>query len=143
MGDKNRHFINVRFMEKRRRGDCAKMGYVEIKGNELEKYELNQQAEEKIKGLVPNLKVWQELQLKEERDFFAQKLEESEKQYNLQILENTELLQTAKIDQTEFKKRERAALAAKHFFQKKMQESEHDLFILNKNKYDMRRFIPY
>ncbi|KAL4480010.1 hypothetical protein ABPG74_020526 [Tetrahymena malaccensis] len=143
MGDKNNNFINVRFLSERRRGDKAEMGYIEIKGNELENYEKSLEREQIEKGEVPDLKAFKEKIFKQERDFLADKLQQAEENISLQKLENVELLEKGKIDVAEFNRREKAAAATKAFFEAKLKQVEHDLFICNKNKYDLIKYITY
>jgi len=49
------------------------MAYIEIKGNELENYEKSLEREQIEKGEKPDLKVFKEKILKQEREFLALK----------------------------------------------------------------------
>jgi len=73
LGDKRCNFTNVRFLSERRKGDKAEMAYIEIKGNELENYEKSLEREQIEKGEKPDLKVFKEKVLKQEREFLALK----------------------------------------------------------------------
>lgn len=68
------HFTNLRFLTERRRGDTAKMAYIEFKGNQLENYEKSLEREKIEKGEIPDVKAFKEKIFKQERDFFAMKL---------------------------------------------------------------------
>lgn len=61
-------------MTERRRGDTAKMAYIEFKGNQLENYEKSLEREKIEKGEIPDVKAFKEKIFKQERDFFAMKL---------------------------------------------------------------------
>lgn len=50
--------INVRKLPKRRKGDNATVGYIEIVGNEIERYEKAMKKEQADNSLVPNKKTW-------------------------------------------------------------------------------------
>lgn len=71
------------------------------------------------------------------------KLQEAEENINLKKLENVELLEKGKIDVAEFNRREKSSNATKYFLESKLKQVEHDLFICNKNKYDLIKYIAY
>lgn len=62
---------------------------------------------------------------------------------SLKKLENVELLEKGRIDVAEFNRREKTSLSVKYFFESKLKQVEHDLFICNKNKYDLIKYVPY
>ena len=79
----------------------------------------------------------------QERDFFREKLNEIEEE---EIRLGTELdaqqaSGSGNVKDIETKRRN--LQVTKKFFERKLQQVEHDLFIVNKNKYDLIKFATY
>lgn len=131
------------------------MGYIEYIGkyifclffkkknqkSEIEKYEKAVALENKGKEITKE--DFEKKIKEEEKIFFSTKLEEAKENAKIKSLENQKLLQEGKIDQKELISREKINQGVIDFFEKKNKIIEHDIWILNKNKYDLRRYPIY
>ncbi len=78
--------------------------------------------------------------LYEEKEFFSNKLEEARENLKRQSLYNEEDLKEKKITKEKFNQLEKQNLGVVQFFEEKLRRVEHDIWIINKNKYDLMRF---
>jgi len=126
-----------------RKGDNAKMAYIEYLDNEIEKYEKTIERQNKENGLVPDVEKFERKVFTQERDFFKEKLNEiEEEQIKLNSIIDAQAAE-GKGDAADLQKQKRNLEVSKKFFEKKLQQVEHDLFIVNKNKYDLIKYSTY
>lgn len=111
--------------------------------SDIAKYEKAVRAEKIKNGEIIDFEGFKKRSFKEERDFFVKKLEEAKEIMKAKTLENEELLKAGKIDKSEFEKRNKIQASVADFFQQKLVRVEHDLWIMNKNKYDLIKFPIY
>lgn len=99
---------------------------------------------EKIKsGQIIDKKEFKKRVFKEERDFFAKKIEELEITNKKNEQGNNKLFAEGKIGKGELERRKRIDVGVVEFFREKLRIVEHDLWIMNKNKYDPIKFPVY
>ena len=112
----------------KRKGDNAQTAYVEIRGNSLEHYEKALEKEQLASGEKQDLSKWKTDNLRQERDFFQDKLDQEREALHVLTLDTATP----------------HALKAQHavirFFEEKLRRVEHDLFIADKNPYELRKF---
>ena len=72
--------VNIKKLDKFRKGDNAQMGYIEIVGNEIEEYELAMKEEEQKLSKSPSKKTWQLKILHQELEMFQGKLSTSKEE---------------------------------------------------------------
>lgn len=111
--------------------------------SDIAKYEKAVRAEKIKNGEIIDFEGFKKRSFKEERDFFVKKLEEAKEIMKTKTLENEELLKAGKIDKKELEKRNKIQASVVDFFQQKLVRVEHDLWIMNKNKYDLIKFPIY
>ena len=97
----------------------------------------------KENGKVPDFEAWEKKTFTQERDFFKKKLEDLEDNIAKNSVTNESLLIEGKINKEEIEKQKKRDETVKKFFEKKLQQVEHDLFIINKNKFDLSKFSTY
>ncbi len=73
----------------------------------------------------------------------AHHLSEAENKTKTESIEMESLLIQGKITLEEMNKKNKINKAAEDFFRKKLTRVEHDLWILNKNKYDLIKFPAF
>jgi len=111
--------------------------------SEIDKYEKTIEKQNKENGLIPDVEKFERKIFTQERDFFKEKLNEIEEE-QIQLNNQLEtLLAEGKIQADQAAKQKRDLDIRKKFFEKKSQQVEHDLFIVNKNKYDLIKFATY
>ena len=71
------------------------------------------------------------------------KVEEIKETRKKEEKENFELFSSGKIDRKELDKRAKISKGVNEFFQEKLRRVEHDLWIMNKNKFDPIKFPKY
>lgn len=81
--------------------------------------------------------------LYEQKDFFTNKLEEAKTKSKQESLRNEDDLKEKKITKDKFNQLEKVNLGVAQFFEEKLRRVEHDIWVINKNKYDLRRFPVY
>jgi len=114
-----------------------------VKISDIAKYEKAVHAEKLKSGQIPDKEEFKKKNFKEERDFFIKKIEEMRETKKKNERENFDLFKSGKIDKTEFDKRATINRGVVEFFQEKLKRVEHDLWIMNKNKYDPIKFPIY
>jgi large subunit ribosomal protein L17 len=123
-----------------RLGDCAPMAYIEILGNDIEKYEAALEKQRKETSKVPDYKEWNQKICRQERDFFIAKIEEEKAKIAKKQEEYEALTLEGKANKEEIEKMKVADAVALRFFERKVQQVDHDLYILTKSKYDLQRY---
>jgi len=93
--------------------------------------------------LIINKQEFKKKSFKEERDFFMKKIEETKETMKLKEIENEELFKSGKIEKSEMDKRNNINNGVVYFFEEKLKRVEHDLWIMNKNKYDLIKYPIY
>lgn len=109
--------------------------------SDIDKYEKTLEKQNLENGLVPNKEEFERKTFTQERDFFKEKLNEVEEEEVALTARQDALAAEGKADK--FKTELKNIQIKKQFFQKKLQQVEHDLFITNKNKYDLIKFATY
>lgn len=140
--DKPSGFTRIKHIGNRK-GDCAPMSYIEIVGNEIEKYEQALEKQQKEASGVPEYPVWGKKIFEQERDFFVQKLADAEAELQRKTMENDALVLEGKLTKEEAARRKAVDGQIIQFFQKKIQRVDHDLWIMNKNKYDLQKYATF
>ena len=96
---------------------------------------------EKLKsGKIPDKEEFKKRVFKEERDFFMKKLEEAKETLKLQEIEIEELFKNGQLNKKEIVMKKKVNLGVVKFYEEKLRRVEHDLWISNKNKYDLIKF---
>ncbi len=93
------------------------MAYVEYRGNSLEQYEEALEKEQLASGEKPDVKKWQGETLRQEREFFQDRLDEER-----------ETLQVLRLE-AEGGHKAKAQEGVVHFFEEKLRRVEHDLYV--------------
>ncbi|KRX00410.1 Ribosomal protein L17 [Pseudocohnilembus persalinus] len=138
--DKYNNFTRIHNMKQNRKGDNAPLAYIEYIGNDLEKYETTAKEQRIKQGQEVDKKAWNHSVLKEERDFFYQKLEEAEENLKLCSVEDQQSLAQGLITPEQLKQNQIVNQGQIDFFKSKLARVEHDLFIINKNPFDLQKF---
>jgi hypothetical protein len=111
--------------------------------SEIEKYERALEKQNIENKITPDKKEFERKTFTQERDFFQQKLSELEAE-ELKLNESLDAeLADGKITNEQAEKQKRDLLIRKQFFEKQLKRVEHDIWILNKNKYDLIKFVPH
>lgn len=109
--------------------------------SEIEKYETALRKEKKPEEEIR--KEFDKKILYEQKDFFTNKLDEAKKKLKQESLKNEDDLKEKKITKEKFNQLEKVNLGVVQFFDEKLKRVEHDIWIINKNKYDLQRFPVY
>jgi len=116
-----------------------------VKGinSEIEKYEKTIERQNKENGLVPDVEKFERKIFTQERDFFKEKLNEiEEEQIKLNSIIDAQAADGSS-NLADLQKQKKNLELSKKFFERKLQQVEHDLFIVNKNKYDLIKYSTY
>eukprot|EP01016_Furgasonia_blochmanni_P012472 TRINITY_DN1616_c0_g2_i1.p2 TRINITY_DN1616_c0_g2~~TRINITY_DN1616_c0_g2_i1.p2 ORF type:complete len:114 (+),score=57.29 TRINITY_DN1616_c0_g2_i1:65-406(+) len=108
-----------------------------------DRYEKAQERQKKDSGEIPNVIEWEKKTFGQERDYYKSMIEQAEAEAAKKLAEDEALLLAGTITQEELERRKMVNEQVKKFFEKKLQRVEHDLFILNKNKYDPIKFATF
>ena len=109
--------------------------------SEIEKYETALKKENKTDEEIR--KEFDKKILYEQKDFFTNKLDEAKKKSKQESLKNEDDLKEKKITKEKFNQLEKVNLGVIQFFEEKVKRVENDIWVINKNKYDLRRFPVY
>lgn len=137
--DKNSYFTRIVPIGDRL-GDCAPMAYIEILGNDIEKYEAALEKQRKETSKVPEFRDWNQKICRQEREFLVQKIDEEKAKLMKKQEEYDALVVDGKASKEEVEKMKVADGVALRFFERKVQQVDHDLYILTKSKYDLQRY---
>lgn len=108
--------------------------------SEIDKYEQALKKQNLETGVEPNKVVWEKKIFTQERDFFIAKVEEAEADLARLDDESETLLVEGTLKVEDLQQKRRALENKRDLFKKNLIRVEHDLFILNKNKYDLIKF---
>ena len=118
-------------------------GKILIFDSEIDKYERTIEKQNKENGLVPDVEKFERKIFTQERDFFKEKVNEIEEE-EIKLNNHLDaLLAEGKIQPEQVTKQKRDLDLKKKFFERKLQQVEHDLFIVNKNRYDLIRYATF
>src|SRR5262249_8034374 len=117
--------------------------YFTHKDSDLDKYEKSLAKQNLENGTVPNVEAFERKVFTQERDFFKEKLNEIEEEQIKLASYHDALLAEGKIQPEQIQKEKDNLDLKKKFFERKLQQVEHDLFIVNKNKYDLIKFATF
>jgi len=92
--------------------------------------------------LVPDVEKFERKIFTQERDFFKEKLNEIEEQ-QIQLNSAIDAQSAEGTNLADLQKQKKNLELSKKFFERKLQQVEHDLFIVNKNKYDLIKYSTY
>eukprot|EP01017_Pseudomicrothorax_dubius_P016682 TRINITY_DN1889_c0_g1_i8.p1 TRINITY_DN1889_c0_g1~~TRINITY_DN1889_c0_g1_i8.p1 ORF type:complete len:209 (+),score=67.66 TRINITY_DN1889_c0_g1_i8:240-866(+) len=125
-----------------RKGDGAPVSYIELVGNEIEKYEKALAKQERETSTRPDRKEWEKKIFGEEKEVFLTKLKQAKDDLKRLTSEDEALVLSGHLTKEEAERRKVINFQPVKFFQAKLKQVEHDLFILNKDRYDPIKFVP-
>ena len=91
-------------------------------------------------GAVKDMKKWQKMTFEQERDFFISKLESTDNELTQFDADTEAQLLEGKMKVEDLQVQRGALEAQRDLFKKNLMRVEHDLFILNKTKYDTTKY---
>lgn len=111
--------------------------------SDIDKYEKAVEKQNRENGLIPNKEEFERKTFTQERDFFRERINEIEEEQIKLNSQNDAILAESKILPEEAQQQKSALELKKKFFEQKLQRVEHDLFILNKSKYDIPKYATF
>ena len=126
-----------------RKGDNTQMGYIEVRGNEISEYEKTMKKDEAEKNPLLRKKPWQVKLLHQELEMFQTKLKNTKDQLDEVDLNNVnEKVETAD-EVIDAIKNRRCLTDMERFYQRRINNCEHELYNLTKSKYDRIRYAAW
>lgn len=119
------------------------INFNEFHKSDIAKYEQAVHTEKLKNGTIIDKNEFKKKSFLEERNFFIKKIEETKEIAKIKKIENEELFASGKINVLEMEKRNKVNNGVAYFFQEKLKRVEHDLWIINKNKFDLIKYPIY
>lgn len=111
--------------------------------SEIEKYEKALEKQNLENKLTPNKAEFEKKTFTQERDFFLQKVSEIEQEaVKLDATIEAKLNEGKGYTEKDAARDRKNLEIRKKFFENKLKRVEHDLWILNKDKYDLIKYVP-
>ncbi len=111
--------------------------------SDIEKYERALEKQNIENKIIPDKKEFEKKTFQQERDFFLAKVQETEQEYIMLEKSLEGQIAAGKITEAQAETQKKGVNFRKRFFEEKLRRVEHDLWILNKNKYDVIKYVPF